>query len=138
MMHRMYRIYSDGGSRGNPGPAAYAIVVVKDGRIVHEHSEYLGINTNNHAEYRGLIAGIDKAIELGAEEAEFVMDSELVVKQMNGEYKVRSGNIADLHADAVALASMIPRVRFTHVRRSESYIPRADALLNRELDRVRG
>ncbi|MCB5279759.1 MAG: reverse transcriptase-like protein, partial [Candidatus Cloacimonetes bacterium] len=69
----MYRIFSDGGSRGNPGPSAYAIVVTKDGRTMHEHSEFLGVNTNNYAEYRGLIAGITKAIELGADEVEFVM-----------------------------------------------------------------
>ncbi|MDR2846599.1 MAG: ribonuclease HI family protein [Candidatus Methanoplasma sp.] len=130
----MYRIFSDGGSRGNPGPSAYAIVVVKDGRTVHEHSEFLGVNTNNYAEYRGLIAGITKAIELGAEEVEFIMDSELVIKQMRGEFKVKSANIKGLHDDAVALSSMIPKVIFTNVRRSEQKIPRADALLNKELD----
>lgn len=131
----MYRIFSDGGSRGNPGHSAYAIVVTLDGKTIHEHSEYLGINTNNYAEYRGLIAGIGKALELGAEEAEFIMDSELVIKQMRGEYKVKSDNIRQLHDDAVALSSMIPKVRFTNVRRSELLIPRADALLNEELDK---
>ena len=63
----MYRIYSDGGARGNPGPSAFAIVVVKDEEIVYEYSEFLGINTNNYAEYRGLIAAIVKAIQLGLE-----------------------------------------------------------------------
>ena len=104
-------IYSDGGSRGNPGHSAYAIVVTENGRIIHENSEYLGINTNNYAEYRGLIAGIVKALELKADEVEFVMDSELVIKQMNGEYKVKSGNISGLHDDAVALSSQIPKVK---------------------------
>lgn len=131
----MYRIFSDGGSRGNPGPSAYAIVVTDDGEVVHEHAEFLGINTNNYAEYRGLIAGITKAIELKAQEVEFVMDSELVIKQMRNEYKVRSENIKGLHNDAEALASMIPKVTFRNVRRSETMIPRADALLNAELDR---
>ncbi|MDR0888013.1 MAG: ribonuclease HI family protein [Candidatus Methanoplasma sp.] len=130
----MYRIFSDGGSRGNPGPSAYAIVVTKDGRTIHEHSEFLGINTNNYAEYRGLIAGITKAIELDVKEVEFIMDSELVIKQMRGEFKVKSANIRSLHDDAVALSSMIPKVTFTNVRRSELMIPRADALLNKELD----
>ncbi len=130
----MYRIFSDGGSRGNPGPSAYAIVVTKDGRAIHEHSEFLGVNTNNYAEYRGLIAGITKAIELGADEVEFVMDSQLVIRQMRGEYKVKSPNVMDLYKDAKALSSQIPKVTFTNVRRSEELIPRADALLNKELD----
>jgi ribonuclease HI len=131
----MYRIFSDGGSRGNPGPCAYAVVVTEDGDVVCEFSEFLGIGTNNYAEYRGLIAGITKAIELKADEAEFVMDSQLVIRQMNGEYKVKSDSIRDLHRDASALSSMIPHTRFVNVRRSELLIPRADALLNEELDR---
>lgn len=128
-------VYSDGGSRGNPGPSAYAIVVVSSGKVVHEHAEFLGVHTNNYAEYRGLISGIGKAIELGADDAEFVMDSQLVIRQMNGEYRVKSRDMAELHADAVALASMIPRVTYRNVRRSEEMIPRADALLNEEMDR---
>jgi len=130
----MYRIFSDGGSRGNPGPSAYAIVVTKNGRTIHEHSEYLGVNTNNYAEYRGLIAALTKAIDLGADEAEFIMDSELVIKQMQGIYKVKGENIKELHRDAKALASLIPKVSFKNVRRDELLIPRADALLNLELD----
>lgn len=131
----MYRVYSDGGSRGNPGKAAYGIVVTLDGKIIHEHSEFLGIRTNNYAEYRGLIAGITKVLELGGTEAEFVMDSQLVIKQMRGEYKVKSPDMKALYDDAVALSSLIPDVRFRNVRRSEELIPRADALVNAELDR---
>jgi len=131
----MYRIFSDGGSRGNPGPSAYAIVVTKDDKVIHQHSEFLGINTNNYAEYRGLIAGLTKAIELKADNVEFIMDSELVIKQMNGEYKVKSGNTKNLYLDAKALSSMIPNTKFRNVRRSEMLIPIADALLNEELDR---
>lgn len=113
------------------------MVIVEDGRIVHEHSEFLGRRTNNYAEYRGLIAAISEVLRMGAEEAEFVMDSELVVRQMRGEYRVRSPDMAELHSDAVALSSLIPRVSFRNVRRSQEYIPRADALLNEELDRPR-
>ena len=131
----MLSVYSDGGSRGNPGKSAYAIVVVKDGKVIHEHAEFLGVHTNNYAEYRGLIAGISKVLDLGADEAEFVMDSQLVIRQMTGEYKVKSPDMKVLHDDAAALASMIPNVRFRNVRRSEEYIPRADALLNAEMDR---
>ena len=131
----MFRIYSDGGARGNPGPSAYGIVVTKDGNVVYEKAEFLGINTNNYAEYRGLIAAISKAIEFKADEVEFVMDSELVIKQMNGEYKVKSPNIIELHRDAKALSSMIPKVRFTQVKRENPMISRADFLVNREMDR---
>ena len=127
-------IYSDGGSRGNPGHSAYAIVVTENGHIIHEHSESLGINTNNYAEYRGLIAGIVKALELKADDVEFVMDSELVINQMNGKYKVKSDNIRELHDDAKALSSQIPKVTFTHVRRSNEFVSRADALLNHQMD----
>lgn len=115
--------------------AAYAIVVTEDGKVVHEHSEFLGVQTNNYAEYRGLISGLSKAVELGAQEAEFIMDSQLVIRQMKGEYKVKSQNVKGLYEDAMALASLIPKVTFTNVRRSEQLIPRADALLNLELDR---
>jgi ribonuclease HI len=131
----MLKIFSDGGSRGNPGPSAYGLVVTEDGDTIYEESEYLGIRTNNYAEYRGLIAGIRKAIELGAQEVEFVMDSQLVIRQMRGEYRVKAPELIELHRDAAALSSMIPKVSFTDVRRSELLMPRADELVNRELDR---
>ena len=131
----MLRIFSDGGSRGNPGPSAYAIVVTENGKIIHEHSEFLGVHTNNYAEYRGLIAGLSFAANHGAREVEFVMDSQLVIRQMNGEYKVKSPDMLELYKDAKALASLIPSVKFSNVRRSELLIPRADALLNDEMDR---
>lgn len=134
----MFRIYSDGGSRGNPGPSAYAIVVTEDGKVVHEHSEFLGVHTNNYAEYRGLIAGLTEAVKRGAKEAVFVMDSQLVIRQMNGQYQVRSDSMKELYDDARALASMIPSVSFVNVRRSQELIPRADALLNAEMDRHTG
>ena len=131
----MLRIFSDGGSRGNPGPSAYAIVVTENGKIIHEQSEFLGVHTNNYAEYRGLIAGLAFAANHGAREVEFVMDSQLVIRQINGEYKVKSPDMLELYKDAKALASLIPSVKFSNVRRSELLIPRADALLNEEMDR---
>jgi len=133
----MITVYSDGGSRGNPGKSAYAIVVVEDGEIIHEHAEFLGIHTNNYAEYRGLIAGIAKALDLKAAEAEFVMDSQLVIRQMNGEYRVKNPDMKALYDDAKNLSSIIPKVSFRNVRRSEELIPRADYLLNQEMDRHR-
>jgi len=131
----MFTVYSDGGSRGNPGKAAYAIVVTENGKIIHEHAEFLGIHTNNYAEYRGLISGIAKVLDLKGTEAEFVMDSQLVIRQMNGEYKVKNPDMKALYDDAKTLSSMIPKVSFRNVRRSEELIPRADFLLNQELDR---
>ncbi len=131
----MFIVYSDGGSRGNPGKSAYAIVVTENGKVLHEHAEYLGMHTNNYAEYRGLIAGIAKVLDLKGTEAEFVMDSQLVIRQMNGEYKVKNPDMKILHDDAKNLVSMIPKATFRNVRRSEEMIPRADFLLNQELDR---
>lgn len=129
-------VYSDGGARGNPGPSAYAIVVCDaDREIIYERSEYIGINTNNVAEYRGLIAGIGKAIDLDADEVEFIMDSELVIKQMRGEYKVKAPQLLNLYHDARSLVSSIKKVKFTHVKRADKMITRADALLNEEMDR---
>ena len=93
----MLKIFSDGGSRGNPGPSAYGLVVVHDGDIIHEESEYIDIHTNNYAEYRRLIAGIRKAIELCAKDVEFIMDSQLVIRQMRGEYKVKAPELIELN-----------------------------------------
>lgn len=131
----MLVIYSDGGARGNPGKSAFAVVVTRNNDIIYEYSEFLGVRTNNYAEYRGLICAITKALEYKADEVEFVMDSELVIKQMRGEYKVRSPDLKPLHDDAKALSSMIPKVTFTHVRRSNEFVSRADHLLNLEMDR---
>ena len=128
-------VYSDGGARGNPGPAAYAIVVCDGKTILFEESQYIGIETNNVAEYRGLIAGLGKAIDMNADDVEFTMDSELVIKQMRGEYKVRAANLIELHHDARSLASALKKIRFVHVKRSNTMITRADSLLNQELDR---
>ncbi len=131
----MLRIYSDGGSRGNPGKSAFAVVVTRNGEILEEYTEFLGIHTNNYAEYRGLICAISKALALGDDTVEFVMDSELVIKQMNGEYKVKSPDMKKLNSDAVNLSGLIPNVRFTHVKRENPMVSRADFLLNEEMDR---
>jgi len=128
------RIYSDGGARGNPGPSAFAVVVTNGGEILHQHSEYIGINTNNVAEYRGLIYAVGCAIDSREEDVEFVMDSELVIKQMRGEYKVKSDNLREMYRDVKAMTSTIPKVRFTHVRRADRMITLADSLLNEKLD----
>jgi len=128
------KIYSDGGSRGNPGDSAFAVIVCKDGKVIHKYSKHIGINTNNVAEYRGLIYAIGYAIDSQEDNVEFIMDSKLVIEQMKGKYKVRSENLIKLHDDAKAMASSIRNARFTHVRRSDEMITMADALLNIEMD----
>ncbi|MCQ2056292.1 MAG: ribonuclease HI family protein [archaeon] len=131
----MIKIYCDGGSRGNPGKSACAIVIVRDETIVFEEAYFIGISTNNFAEYRGLIASMKKAIEMKEKEVEFIMDSLLVIKQMNREYEVKSENLKSLNLEANNLSSKFVKTRFTHVRRTDKFISRADYLLNCEMDR---
>jgi len=130
----MLKIYSDGGARGNPGPAAFAVVVCKNDKIVHQHSEFIGICTNNTAEYRGLIYAAGYASDSGEHDVEFIMDSELVIKQMRGEYKVKAKDLLKMHEDVKALTSSVLNVTFTHVRREDPMITVADRLLNERMD----
>ncbi len=126
---------TDGGARGNPGPAAIGVVIRKDHLPLAAFSRYLGDNlTNNRAEYEALIAGLEKARELGlaGEPLEIRMDSELVVKQMRGEYKVKHADMKPLHAQARDLVSHFKGARFVHIRREEN--KEADALVNEALD----
>ena len=127
------RLFTDGGARGNPGPAAYGFVLeADDGTTLVEHGERIGCATNNVAEYRGLIAGLEKAAELGATAVEVVSDSELVVKQMRGEYRVKNETLQDLHDEATRIARRVGRVDYTNVRRAENEV--ADRLVNEALD----
>ncbi len=99
------RLYTDGGARGNPGPAAAAYVLeTEDGTVLDARGETIGVATNNVAEYRALVAGLAKALELGVDELEVVSDSELLVKQMNGEYRVKNAALIDLSLEAAHLA----------------------------------
>ena len=127
------RLFTDGGSRGNPGPAAYGFVLeAEDGTVLAAHWERIGVATNNVAEYRALIAGLDKAAELGAGEVEVVSDSELLVKQMRGEYRVKNEALRDLSIQASRLARAIGDVTYTAVRREHNEL--ADRLVNEALD----
>jgi ribonuclease HI len=129
------RLFTDGGARGNPGPAAFGYVLeTEDGHILDARGEAIGIATNNVAEYSALVAGLEKAVELGVEELEVVSDSELLVKQMRGEYKVRKPALRELWLQAGALAAQIPSVRYTAVRREHNEL--ADALVNEALDAI--
>jgi probable phosphoglycerate mutase len=127
------RLYTDGGARGNPGPAAFGYVLeADDGTVLAAHGEAIGVATNNVAEYRGLIAGLAKAVELSVPEVDVVSDSELLVKQMRGEYKVRNETLQSLSLEAAALARRLDRVSYEHVRRAHNEL--ADRLVNEALD----
>lgn len=128
-----YTIYSDGGARGNPGPAAIGVVISQDHKVVTTISRCIGETTNNQAEYQAIIAGLEKAIELKAEEVECFLDSELVVKQLRHEYKVKNKDLAILFVKAHNLSVQIKKVRFNHVPREENKA--ADKLVNEALDK---
>ena len=123
----------DGGARGNPGPSAIGVVVRDDsGQVVLERGEKIGDATNNVAEYKALIAGIGLAKELGADEVDLVGDSELVVKQVQGKYKVKNAGIKPLHAEAKAALAGFSDWTISHVRREMN--ADADRLVNEALD----
>lgn len=125
--------FSDGGSRGNPGPAAGGVVIKdENGKLVNSFGIYLGIQTNNYAEYSALIAALEKAKDLGASEVECILDSELVVKQMKGEYKIKEQNLQKLFIKAYNLTAGFKKVTFRHVLRSNN--KEADAEVNKILD----
>ena len=123
----------DGGARGNPGPAAIAAVVATpEGEVLEERAEPIGPATNNVAEYRALLLGIERAHALGASELELVGDSELVVRQVRGEYRVKDAGLRELHARVRKALGELDRWSIRHVRREEN--ERADGLVNEALD----
>ena len=127
----------DGGSRGNPGPAAWGFVLLDpSGREVEARGEFIGATTNNVAEYGGLIAGLQAAAIRGASPLRVVMDSELVVRQMTGQYRVKHEGLKPLHRQAREAAARIGEVTYASVRRDHN--SRADALVNEALDRALG
>ena len=129
-------VHVDGGARGNPGPAAAASVVsTPDGEVLDESAETLGAVTNNVAEYRGLLLGLQRARELGATEIEVINDSELVAKQVNGAYKVKHADMKPLHAAALDVLGGFERWTVRSVPRARN--AHADALVNRALDATR-
>jgi len=128
------RVNVDGGSRGNPGPAAIAAVVQDgNGEVVEERSEAIGTATNNVAEYRALLLGIERAAALGARRLELIGDSELIVRQVTGEYKVKDEALRELHRQVREALDEFERWSIRHVRRDEN--AEADRLVNEELDK---
>jgi ribonuclease HI len=123
----------DGGARGNPGPAAIAAVARSpDGALLEERRERIGVATNNVAEYRALLLGIELAEALGASELELIGDSELIVRQVSGEYRVKDENLRELNERVQAGLGTFDRWSIRHVRREENAA--ADALVNAALD----
>jgi ribonuclease HI len=129
----LVRVNVDGGARGNPGPAAIAAVAGDEsGEVLVERGEAIGIATNNVAEYRALLLGIELARSLGARRLELIGDSELVVRQVEGRYKVKDANLRELHSEVRAALAGFDEWRIRHVRRDQNAA--ADALVNQTLD----
>jgi len=126
-------IYSDGGSRGNPGPSSSGFIVMNGKEeVIHQGGMYLGITTNNQAEYHGVLLGLEKARELGAETIDFRMDSMLVVNQLNGIYQIKNRELWPVHERIVELTKHFKKVTFTHVRREFNQL--ADGMVNKILN----
>jgi len=137
-MIKRVRIYTDGGARGNPGPAGSGAAIKflhedgTEGELLAAVHEYIGETTNNQAEYHAIVIGLTRAVELGAEEVDLVMDSELAVKQLNGEYRVKNPGLAVQYLKVHNLLQHFKSVRIRHVRRERN--KEADALVNAAID----
>lgn len=126
-------VFSDGASRGNPGPAgAGAVLTLPSGEVVERLGLFLGTQTNNHAEYMGAILGLRRAHALGAEEVELVADSQLLIRQLEGHYRVKSAGLKPLHAEAQRLLAQFRRHSLRHLPREENR--EADTMSNRAID----
>lgn len=131
------KVYSDGASRGNPGPSAIAFMILtEDGEALKGYSEYVGIRTNNQAEYRALMSALEFVSKLTSEEVACYLDSELVVKQLNGEYQVKSANLRKLWLKVQELRGSFQKISFIHVPRTERHIEEVDLLANQTLNTV--
>jgi len=131
------KVYSDGASRGNPGPSAIAFMILtENGKILKRHSKYVGIKTNNQAEYEALISALESASKLTDQEVVCYLDSKLVVKHLNGEYQVKNPNLKTLWLKIKELEQKFQKVSFIHVPRTDRYIEEVDWLANQTLDKV--
>ena len=132
-MDDVLTLHFDGGSRGNPGPAGCGSVVsAPDGTPLAAVGRFLGVMTNNQAEYHGLINALAKAAELGAKQVLVIGDSELVIKQMKGQYRVKNAKLKPLHEQAHAAAAAFEKIQYDHARREKNKL--ADALANKAMD----
>lgn len=130
---RRLSLYIDGGSRGNPGPAGIGVVILDErGKKIKEFNKYLGITTNNIAEYNAVIYGLQEALIEKADEVELNLDSELVVQQLKGEYRVKNANIKPLFEQALHLISGFKKVEIKHIAREKN--KEADKLVNKAIN----
>ena len=128
------KIFTDGGARGNPGPAAIGVVIKNEqGKILASYGEYLGEQTNNYAEYTGIISGLKKAKKLGADQVDCFLDSKLVVEQLNGKWKIKEPGLQKLFVKAFNASSKFKKTTFKHVYRENNV--EADRLVNEVLDK---
>lgn len=132
MGYKKIKIHTDGGARGNPGPAAAAAVLYEGDKEIDSVAKYMGEATNNQAEYMAILIGLERAKKLGAREVEMFMDTELAVKQLKGEYKVKNPDLAKLFVKVWNLTHEFDMVTFEHVRRELNKAP--DALVNKTID----
>ncbi len=127
-------IHTDGGARGNPGPAAIGVVIASDGQVLKKLSRTIGATTNNQAEYQAVHAALTEALALGATQVELFADSELIVKQIRGEYKIKNPELGPWVIKIHSLVNQIGQVTFTAIRREQNQL--ADALVNQALDQA--
>ena len=127
------RVYSDGAARGNPGPAgAGAVITDLRGNVLKKRGRFLGVTTNNVAEYKGLLLGLEAAKELGAREVKVRADSQLLIRQLNGKYQVRHAGLKPLHAEALRMLGTFEKSDLEHIPREENAL--ADEMSNRAID----
>jgi len=131
-----FTLYTDGAARGNPGPAGAGFVIYQDGRMLESQAQYLGETTNNQAEYNALILGLTRLTEIGAARVKVRADSELMVKQMKGEYKVKNPGLIKLVISAQKLARGFKKFSIEHIPREQNQ--EADRMSNRAIDEFEG
>ncbi len=132
MIKGKLKVFTDGGARGNPGPAGIGAVAYEENQKVFEISEYIGETTNNKAEYSALVEAIKKAKQLKYQEAEFFLDSELIVKQLNKEYRVKSKDLQPLFVQVYNNSLYFKKISFKHIPREKN--KEADYLVNQAID----
>jgi ribonuclease HI len=136
-IHKRLMVFSDGGARGNPGPAAIAFTILsEDGQTLMESSRYIGLRTNNQAEYEALLAALESASALNADEVTCHLDSELVTRQLTGEYAVRNLELRERWSRIQELRGRFKKVSFASVPRTNNQIQKADKLVNETLDKA--
>ena len=134
MEHKKVIIYTDGGARGNPGHAGIGVVIKSESHeVIEEYGKYIGETTNNQAEYKALVSALERAVELGAKEVSCFLDSELLVKQLNHEYKVRDKDLAPLFLRVWNLLNNFENITFKHIPREKN--KEADKMVNMAIDK---